>query len=152
MKELDRKSRTSGHEDVACARRWRWNYRSRPTLLVEKPTRCLPRSNLRAMVEFSKSTALPIPSLEALNDIYGRQPSPGHLMNIVFSSRYSSRLSINDSLPIPLPFHPPNGRSQHPVGLVQFTPTRPLSSFLPTLKARSMSFVYKAAYRPNSVS
>lgn len=70
--------------------------------------------------------------------------SPGHLIYMLSFSRYSSKLSSKLSLPTPLPFHLPNGKSQQPVGLVQFTPTIPLSSFFPTLKARSRLLVYSA--------
>lgn len=71
-----------------------------------------------------------------------RPHSLAHRIYTLFNSIYSARLSSRLSLPSPLLFQPPKGKSQHPVGLVQLTPTMPLSSFLLTRMARSRSLVY----------
>ena len=65
-----------------------------------------------------------------------RFQSLAHRIYTLLTSIYSARLSSKLSLPSPLHFHPPKGKSQHPVRLVQFTPTMPFFSFLLTRIAR----------------
>ena len=54
-------------------------------------------------------------------------------MYILFTSMYSAKLSNKLSLPSPLLSQPPNGKSQHPVGLMQLTSCPNRSSSEPPL-------------------
>jgi hypothetical protein len=81
--------------------------------------------------------------LSSIDYFMRRLHSLAHRMYTLLTSIYSARLSSKLSLPSPLLFQPPKGKSQHPVGLVQFTPIMPLSSFVLTRRARSRSLVYR---------
>lgn len=103
-------------------------------------------------VSFSNSVAFHISHRAQLHSstLIPTQASPIEMITL-FSSVHRLTESTPFSLPIPLPFVPPNGISAPPEGEVQLTPTTPASRAFAHRRARSMFFVKTDAYNPSVV-